>query len=64
MPLKPYAHQTTAVYGAMLPQALLRFLLADELQGTVASVSDNPYVTRAVLFEASATMEIHAGKQP
>ena len=30
MPLKPYAHQTTAVYGAMLPQPLLRFLLADE----------------------------------
>ncbi|MFB4271350.1 SNF2-related protein [Nonomuraea sp. GTA35] len=28
--LKPYAHQTTAVYGAMLPQPLLRFLLADE----------------------------------
>ena len=30
MPLKPYAHQTNAVYGAMLPQPLLRFLLADE----------------------------------
>jgi superfamily II DNA or RNA helicase len=29
-PLRPYAHQTTAVYGAMLPQPLLRFLLADE----------------------------------
>lgn len=29
-PLKPYAHQTTAVYGAMLPQPQLRFLLADE----------------------------------
>ena len=29
MPLKPYAHQTTAVYGAMLPQPQLRFLLAD-----------------------------------
>ena len=28
--LKPYAHQTTAVYGAMMPQPLLRFLLADE----------------------------------
>ena len=25
--LRPYAHQTTAVYGAMLPQPLLRFLL-------------------------------------
>lgn len=28
--LRPYAHQSTAVYGAMLPQPLLRFLLADE----------------------------------
>jgi len=28
--LRPYAHQTTAVYGAMLPQPMLRFLLADE----------------------------------
>ncbi|WP_239311384.1 DEAD/DEAH box helicase family protein [Frankia sp. Cj3] len=28
--LRPYAHQTTAVYGAMLPQPQLRFLLADE----------------------------------
>jgi superfamily II DNA or RNA helicase len=30
MPLKPYAHQTTAVYGAMLSQPRLRFLLSDE----------------------------------
>ncbi len=29
-PLNPYPHQNTAVYGAMLPQPLLRFLLADE----------------------------------
>ena len=29
-PLKPYAHQQNAVYGAMLPQPRLRFLLADE----------------------------------
>src|SRR5262245_8808033 len=29
-PLKPYSHQTAAVYGAMLPQPFLRFLLADE----------------------------------
>ncbi|OBB05374.1 helicase [Mycolicibacterium conceptionense] len=28
--LRPYPHQTTAVYGAMLPQPMLRFLLADE----------------------------------
>lgn len=26
-PLRPYAHQTNAVYGAMLPQPYLRFLL-------------------------------------
>jgi len=29
-PLEPYAHQSHAVYGAMLPQPWLRFLLADE----------------------------------
>lgn len=29
-PLRPYAHQANAVYGAMLPQPYLRFLLADE----------------------------------
>src|SRR6266511_2926581 len=29
-PLQPYAHQANAVYGAMLPQPYLRFLLADE----------------------------------
>ena len=29
-PLVPYAHQANAVYGAMLPQPFLRFLLADE----------------------------------
>jgi len=29
-PLEPYAHQANAVYGAMLPQPYLRFLLADE----------------------------------
>jgi len=28
--LRPYAHQRQAVYGAMLPQPELRFLLADE----------------------------------
>jgi len=28
--LRPYAHQVSAVYGAMLPQPWLRFLLADE----------------------------------
>ncbi len=29
-PLRPYPHQANAVYGAMLPQPRLRFLLADE----------------------------------
>ncbi len=29
-PLRPYAHQSNAVYGAMLPQPRLRFLWADE----------------------------------
>jgi hypothetical protein len=29
-PLVPYPHQNRAVYGAMLPQPELRFLLADE----------------------------------
>lgn len=29
-PLRPYAHQANAVYGVMLPQPRLRFLLADE----------------------------------
>jgi superfamily II DNA or RNA helicase len=29
-PLEPYPHQNRAVYGAMLPQPVLRFLLADE----------------------------------
>lgn len=30
VPLRPYAHQSNAVYGAMLTQPKLRFLLADE----------------------------------
>ncbi len=29
-PLKPYLHQDEAVFGWMLPQPMLRFLLADE----------------------------------
>ena len=29
-PLRPYLHQDEAVYGSMLPQPMLRFLLADE----------------------------------
>ena len=29
-PLRAYPHQTLAVYGSMLPQPVLRFLLADE----------------------------------
>ncbi|KWX19574.1 hypothetical protein AFM11_35140 [Mycolicibacterium wolinskyi] len=43
MPLRPYAHQTTAVYGAMLPQPLLRFLLADE-PGTGKTIMAGLYI--------------------
>ena len=43
MPLKPYAHQTTAVYGAMLPQPQLRFLLADE-PGTGKTIMAGLYI--------------------
>ena len=43
MPLKPFAHQTTAVYGAMLPQPLLRFLLADE-PGTGKTIMAGLYI--------------------
>ena len=42
-PLKPYAHQTNAVYGAMLPQPLLRFLLADE-PGTGKTIMAGMYL--------------------
>lgn len=42
-PLKPYAHQTTAVYGAMLPQPMLRFLLADE-PGTGKTIMAGLYI--------------------
>lgn len=41
--LKPYAHQTVAVYGAMLPQPQLRFLLADE-PGTGKTVMAGLYI--------------------
>lgn len=43
MPLKPYAHQTTAVYGAMLPQPQLRFMLADE-PGTGKTIMAGLYI--------------------
>ena len=43
MPLKPYAHQTTAVYGAMLPRPHLRFLLADE-PGTGKTIMAGLYI--------------------
>jgi superfamily II DNA or RNA helicase len=42
-PLRPYAHQSNAVYGAMLPQPLLRFLLADE-PGTGKTVMAGLYL--------------------
>lgn len=43
MPLRPYAHQSNAVYGAMLPQPRLRFLLADE-PGTGKTVMAGLYL--------------------
>lgn len=42
-PLRPYAHQATAVYGAMLPQPMLRFLLADE-PGTGKTIMAGLYI--------------------
>jgi hypothetical protein len=51
-PLNPYAHQANAVYGAMLPQPWLRFLLADEpgtgktiMAGLYPSMSGSPHST-------------------
>ncbi|MDJ0342619.1 helicase-related protein [Streptomyces sp. H10-C2] len=42
-PLRPYTHQINAVYGAMLPQPWLRFLLADE-PGTGKTVMAGLYM--------------------
>ena len=42
-PLVPYAHQANAVYGALLPQPFLRFLLADE-PGTGKTVMAGLYL--------------------
>ena len=42
-PLTPYAHQLNAVYGAMLPQPNLRFLLADE-PGTGKTIMAGMYL--------------------
>jgi superfamily II DNA or RNA helicase len=42
-PLRPYAHQQNAVYGTMLPQPNLRFLLADE-PGTGKTVMAGLYL--------------------
>ena len=42
-PLRPYVHQDNAVYGAMLPQPRLRFLLADE-PGTGKTVMAGLYI--------------------
>jgi superfamily II DNA or RNA helicase len=42
-PLRPYIHQHNAVYGAMLPQPRLRFLLADE-PGTGKTVMAGLYL--------------------
>ena len=45
-PLQHYLHQHDAVYGAMLPQPLLRFLLADE-PGTGKTIMAGLYLTEA-----------------
>jgi SNF2 family DNA or RNA helicase len=42
-PLRPFIHQTNAVYGAMLPQPRLRFLLADE-PGTGKTIMAGMYL--------------------
>lgn len=42
-PLQPYLHQEEAVYGVMLPQPMLRFLLADE-PGTGKTVMAGLYL--------------------
>lgn len=42
-PLRAYAHQDDAVYGAMLPQPTLRFLLADE-PGTGKTIMCGMYI--------------------
>lgn len=41
--LRPYIHQANAVYGAMLPQPLMRFLLADE-PGTGKTIMAGMYL--------------------
>ena len=41
--LRPYIHQANAVYGAMLPQPMLRFLLADE-PGTGKTIMAGMYL--------------------
>lgn len=41
--LKPYIHQANAVYGAMQPQPMLRFLLADE-PGTGKTIMAGMYL--------------------
>lgn len=45
-PLDPFAHQSNAVYGAMLPQPRLRFLLADE-PGTGKTIMAGMYLREA-----------------
>ncbi|MFE0155520.1 DEAD/DEAH box helicase [Nonomuraea sp. NPDC059007] len=45
-PLIPYPHQISAVYGAMLPQPHLRFLLADE-PGTGKTIMAGLYLREA-----------------
>jgi superfamily II DNA or RNA helicase len=48
-PLRPYVHQSNAVYGAMLPQPRLRFLLADE-PGTGKTIMAGLYLREMQKF--------------
>jgi hypothetical protein len=52
-PLKPYAHQMNAVYGAMLPQPKLRVLLADE-PGTGKTIMARLYLREMQRWASSA----------
>jgi superfamily II DNA or RNA helicase len=45
-PLRPFAHQDEAVFNAMLPEARLRFLLADE-PGTGKTIMAGMYMAEA-----------------
>src|SRR5215213_979750 len=61
--LRPYAHQTTAVYGAMLPQPLLRFLLADE-PGTGKTIMAGLYLREMQRLGVGAARHCGVPRKP